>query len=132
MFFLDTNTCIYALEGPFREIRSRVAQLLPERIKVPSMVLAELLFGAAKSRDPDRTRRTIEDFVEPYEIIAFGGAAAAVHAEIRAELEGKGTPIGPNDLIIAATALAANATLVTHNTQEFARVSGLKLQDWAQ
>lgn len=132
IYFLDTNTCIHALEGEFRAIQNRMTHLLPERIKIPSMVVAELLFGAAKSSDPDKVRKGVEEFLLPYETVGFGAAEAAVYAGIRADLQRRGMLIGPNDLVIAATTLAHGATLVTRNRREFGRVAGLAVEDWTQ
>ncbi len=73
----------------------------------------------------------VDRFLKPFHVVPFDEAAAHRYATLRAELEVAGTPIRPNDLIIAATALHVGATLVTHNTREFARVCGLELEDWA-
>jgi tRNA(fMet)-specific endonuclease VapC len=130
--FLDTNICIYALDGSYPSLRKRFQQVQPARIKIPSIVQGELYFGAAKSQSPNETRETIESFLMPFEIVPFGKEASNVYAEIRAELERSGEPIGPNDLIIAAVVLANDGTLITHNTAEFERVSNLPTDDWTQ
>ncbi len=94
------------------------------------MVQAELLLGAAKSNRPEATRYAIRAFLAPLEIVPFDSEAAAQYAEVRAQLEMAGTPIGPNDLVIAATVLSRGGTLVTSNIKEFQRVSGLRTEDW--
>lgn len=94
------------------------------------MVRAELLYGAEKSNQPVKTRGAINKFLYPYEIISFNNTTADVYAKVRFSLEQIGNVIGPNDLIIAATALAHNAVLVTHNVKEFGRVNNLKIEDW--
>ena len=129
-YHLDTNTCIYALKGRYPAIERRIRRLSPERIKIPALVKAELLLGAEKSQSAKRTREAVEAFLLPFAVVAFGDAAAIAYARIRAELERAGQPIGPNDLIIAATVLAAGGVLVTHDAREFGRVKALKLQDW--
>jgi tRNA(fMet)-specific endonuclease VapC len=96
------------------------------------MVRAELLFGASKSSRNAAALSAVEAFLEPYELLPFAGDAAEHYAEIRGRLEKKGKVIGPADLIIAATARAAGAVLVTHNTKEFARVPGLQIEDWTK
>ena len=83
-----------------------------------------------KSRDPTRAIRAQRSFFSRYRSLPFDDVAADVYGRIRAELESKGTPIGPNDLLIAAIAVANDLTLVTHNTNEFSRVTGLVLEDW--
>ena len=72
----------------------------------------------------------LSTFFEPYESLPFDDAAAAEYGRIRAQLAAAGTPIGPNDLMIAAIARDRQLTLVTHNTREFSRVSGLLMEDW--
>ena len=130
-FCLDTNTCIDAMKGTWPEMAERFRQHVPEDIGVPAMVRAELMLGAAKSRDPSRTSELVEAFLAPFELLSFDRAAAGHYAEIRHQLEAKGKPIGPNDLVIAATARSRNLTLITHNLREFGRVPGLVTEDWA-
>ena len=129
-YLLDTNICIDAMKGAFPAIAERMQSLDPDTIGIPSIVWAELLTGAAKSRRPDRTLEVVRRFVDPLRVVPFDAAAAHHYARVRAELEGAGEPIEPNDLIVAATALAAQATLVTRNGREFGRVSGLECEDW--
>jgi tRNA(fMet)-specific endonuclease VapC len=91
----------------------------------------ELAFGVAKSGSL-RNQKVLAQFLEPLEIADFDRRAADAYGRLRAALEAAGTPIGPLDTQIAAHALALGVTLVTHNTREFARVPGLRLDDWAQ
>ena len=95
-----------------------------------AVVKAELLYGASKSHVGEATRLKLELFFRGFTSAPFDDVAAAAYGSIRAELERRGTPIGPNDLMIAAIALANKATLVTHNTREFERIAGLGLVDW--
>jgi tRNA(fMet)-specific endonuclease VapC len=95
-------------------------------------VRAELLFGARKSTNPGKARRKVSQFLLPYDVAPFDEPAAGLYADIRADLEGRGQPIGPNDLIIAATVLSREGTLITHNVSEFGRVKGLDIEDWCQ
>lgn len=127
---LDTNTCIDLLRGRSRLMAERLCELSPEQVALPSLVYAELLLGAALSADPPRNRRLVERFVVPLRILEFDAAAAVAYASIRAELQSAGMSIGPNDLVIAATALAHQALLVTANLREFRRVPGLRVEDW--
>jgi tRNA(fMet)-specific endonuclease VapC len=130
--FLDTNTVIYALKGTFPGIPQRIRERSPDEIKIPSIVEAELLYGAEKSSRRTRTLGIVGRFLAPFEIVPFGSQAARHYATIRGELESRGLPIGPNDLVIAATVLARSGVLVTHNTREFERVSALCLEDWTR
>jgi tRNA(fMet)-specific endonuclease VapC len=91
---------------------------------------AELFFGAAKSRSPEKTLDAQRAFLEKFRSLPFDTEAALQYGQVRAELESRGTPIGANDLLIASIALANGLTLVTHNTREFAGVPGLSLADW--
>ena len=129
-FCLDTDTCIHAMKGAFAGMAARFGRYTPEDIGIPAIVRAELLLGVLKSGNPKRTGPIVEAFLAPYELIPFERTAAQKYAEIRHDLERKGTPIGPNDLVIAATARARNLMLVTHNTSEFGRVAGLAIEDW--
>lgn len=131
-FCLDTDTCILAMKGASPEMEKRFRQFEPADIGIPAIVRAELLLGILKSKTPDKTRHVVETFLAPFELIPFNRAEAKAYADIRHDLETKGTPIGPNDIIIAATAVARNLILVTHNTKEFRRVSGLTVEDWCR
>ena len=129
-YYLDTDICIFALKGQFPAIKKWLQNLLPDQIKIPTIVQSELLLGALKSRDFKQTVHLVERFLAPYEVISFDEQAATAYAKIRYHLEKKGVNIGPNDLIIAATVAANQGTLITHNIREFARVPGLLTEDW--
>jgi tRNA(fMet)-specific endonuclease VapC len=129
-WYLDTNICIYFLKGLFPSIAPQLAKHHSDQIKIPSMVKAELLYGAEKSMKREENLHNIYSFLRPMEIVPFGDSAAAVYADLRASLELEGNVIGPNDLIIAATALAGNGILVTHNTKEYCRIPDLRIEDW--
>ena len=92
------------------------------------MVKAELLYGAYRSARREDNLRLLATLFQQFESLPFDDAAADAYGHIRADLTVRGTPIGPNDLMIAA--LVHHLTLVTHNTREFARVTGLRLEDW--
>jgi len=131
-YFLDTDICIYALKGLYPAIERHLRSLVPAEIKVPSIVKAELYYGAEKGQNPPRTLAAIERLLLPFEIVAFCGRSAESYSRIRSDLEQRGKPIGPNDLIIAATVAANDGVLVTHNIQEFRRIKGLRLADWTR
>ncbi len=129
MYFLDTNTCIDFLRNLSESVRSRFLSVPLNEIKIPVVVKAELLLGAYKSTKPETLERT-KQFLELFEVIPFSDEMSYTYAKIRKELEVKGNKIGANDLFIAASALNKGAVLVTHNTREFIRIDGLKLDDW--
>jgi tRNA(fMet)-specific endonuclease VapC len=95
------------------------------------MVVAELLYGVEKSGRRERNIKMVAAFLSLFNTVSFDEKAAEYYGAIRAELEREGKSIGGNDLIIAATALANAAVLVTHNINEFSRIHGLILEDWA-
>jgi tRNA(fMet)-specific endonuclease VapC len=130
MYFLDTNTCIYFLNGRYPGILRKFEKISANEIMIPSIVLAELLYGAEKSEKKESNQRNLERFSAAFKIAGFDSEAAVHYSEIRASLESSGIPIGPNDLLIAAIVRAQNGILVTHNTKEFSRVPGLHIEDW--
>ena len=132
IYCLDTNICIYFLKGKFPSLINKIYGHNPNDIKLPSIVKAELLHGAERSVRKDENIKKIKKFIVPFETIPFGGFAAEYYAVIKAKLENNGAPIGPNDLIIAATAISINATLVTNNIREFMRVDGLRCENWIE
>lgn len=130
LYCLDTNTCIAILRGTGANAIERFKAAGPERLRLPAMVVAELLLGAARSVRPAENMKTVERFIEPIEIVPFDRRGAEEYATIRAELQKAGTPIGPNDLVIAATVLACGGVLVTANRREFSRVRRLHVESW--
>ena len=129
IYLLDTNTCVYAIKRDLRVLRS-LQEHSPDDFGISAITVAELWFGAAKSSRPQQTRSSVDAFLKPFEVLPFAGEAAEEYAEIRLQLERVGRPIGERDLLIAATAKSRRLTVVTHNVREFARVSGLKVEDW--
>lgn len=129
-YLLDTNTCIRYLNRRSASIGQRLEKESPDDIVVCSVTRAELLFGAMKSNNIEKTRAIQREFLDTIATLPFDDAAAEHYGRIRAQLENAGTPIGPNDLLIAAIALAHDLTVVTHNTREFSRIPGLRLEDW--
>lgn len=132
MYFVDSNTCIYFMNGKFPSVRKKFLSLSPKEIKISAVVKAELLLGAFKSQTREQTTSKVEKFLKPFDIVDFTDKMSYDYAEIRKDLELSGKPIGANDLFIAAIALHENATLVTHNVAEFSRVKGLKIEDWVE
>lgn len=127
---LDTNACIRYLNGRAPILKKRIDAAKPGLLCVCSVVKAELFYGAAKSNDPTRTLAAQRNFLSLFQSLGFDDAAAEAYGRIRAELELKGKPIGPNDLLIAAIASANAVMLVTHNVDEFSRISNLLIEDW--
>ena len=128
MYMLDTNICIYV-------IKNRPAHVLQKFNKhhgemcISSITASELYYGAAKSGVP-RHFKDVETFIARIEVLPIASFDAEVAGRIRADLAGKGTPIGPYDTLIAGSAMATNMILVTNNIKEFERVDGLELENW--
>lgn len=129
-YLLDTNTCIRYLNGRSEKIKQNMAAVSQQDIALCSVVKAELFYGAMKSLHPENNLARQRKFTDSFVSLPFDDNAAEVYGQIRAQLEKAGTPIGPNDLLIAAIALANNLTLVTHNTREFSRIAILPCEDW--
>lgn len=129
-YLLDTNVCIRYLNGQSANIEQMLVKLSPGQVTLCSIVRAELLYGALKSAQPKRNIERLAYFFRGLPCLPFEDRASEVYAEIRLQLEKAGKPIGPNDLLIAAIAIANRLVLVTHNTQEFARIEGLTVEDW--
>ncbi len=127
---LDTNACIALLNGSSESLVARVARSSPVDLAISAVTEAELVFGAHRSAQPAKNLRLLARFLEPLPSLPFGSRAAEHYGRIRADLAARGTPIGANDLLIAATALAHDLTVVTRNTREFERVVGLRVEDW--
>ncbi|AWP22322.1 VapC toxin family PIN domain ribonuclease [Acidiferrobacter sp. SPIII_3] len=129
MYVLDTNTLIYFFRGQ-GTVAERLLATSPTEVAIPAISAYELEVGIAKSTQPAKRRRQFDELLRMVTVLPFDRATAAAAARVRAMLEKAGQPIGPLDTLIAGTALAHRATLVTHNTREFRRVSKLALIDW--
>jgi tRNA(fMet)-specific endonuclease VapC len=127
---LDTNTCIYFLNQASEKIVERFKALSPSEIRLPAITVAELYYGAEKSKYKAKNRQRVKRFVTAFEIVSFDEEACDTYAKIRHSLEKSGTPIGPMDILIASISLAHNFSLVTNNVDEFKRVKGLKVENW--
>lgn len=126
---LDTNIVSELVRDPQGRVSERIAEVGPEAICVSIVVAAELRFGCAKKGSAKLTAQ-IEAILESMPVLALDVPADAEYGRIRKELDSAGTPIGPNDMLIAAHALASGAVVVTANTGEFSRVRGLAVENW--
>jgi len=129
-FLLDTNVCIGFLNETDPALRARFAAATPADIKLCSVVKAELVYGARNSARVSANLEKVARFFEPFESLPFDDAAAEQYGVIRAQARRSGAPIGANDLLIAAIALAADLVLVTRNQQEFRQIGGLRVETW--
>lgn len=131
-WFIDTNIFVASLRGGAPQVQARFMQHRPHEILVPYMVLAELRLGAVKSARPEHNDLQVSNIIRPFAIIWPDPVALEHYVDIRATLERTGNIISEPDLWIAAITRAAGGTLVTHNTDEFARVPNLTLEDWLE
>ena len=132
MYLLDTNICIYAIKGKYPRIAERLLSIRPEEIKVSAVTVMELEYGAAKSKWGNRSREAMRAFLAAFEILPFTESDADLCGMFRAGLASSGTPIGAYDIMIAAQGISRGLTVVTHNTSEFQRVPGIRIEDWAE
>jgi len=130
MYYIDSNTYIYFDKNVSQALTTKLLSTNTDKIKIPSIVAAELRFGVEKSIKREYNAERLERFLALYEIVPFNDEASKCYAVIRSFLEQRGQLIGANDIIIAATVLSNSGTLVTRNISEFSRITELKLENW--
>jgi len=130
MYLLDTNACICIIKNSSQLLVNKLKQTNCNIIKLCSVVKAELIYGAYHSGYVKKNINLLCNFFSPFECLPFDDDCAEEYGKIRSDLSSRGLLIGPNDLMIAATAKANNLTVITHNTNEFNRVNGLLVEDW--
>ena len=128
-YALDTNLCIRVLRDRPAAVRERFNATASE-LSISTIVLTELLHGAAKSARPEHNRNEVERFAARLEVLTFDAEAAGHAADIRADLKRKGLLIGGYDLLVAGHARSRGLIVVTGNLGEFERVDGLRCEDW--
>jgi tRNA(fMet)-specific endonuclease VapC len=130
IYMLDTNICIYIQRRKPSEVLSRFEKLKSGDAVISVITWGELLYGAEKSKQRKKALQLLEEFQTFVPVLSMPENAGKTYGAIRSALELKGTPIGNNDLWIAAHAKAAGLTVVTNNEREFQRVPGLKVRNW--
>ncbi len=131
-YMLDTNICIYAIKHKPETVFQRLLKTDPRDVCVSSVTYAELVHGVEKSKTVDKNRVALAMLLANIEILDFGVDAANTYGKIRADLEKKGTPIGPLDMMIAGHAQSLGYILVTNNVKEFSRVNNLSIENWVE
>lgn len=129
-YLLDTNICIYLIKRKPPEVLQRFLQLSPGSVFISSVTTSELYYGAQKSQRVQTNLEALNHFLLSFRIVDYDESASFLYGELRADLEKRGQPIVPLDMMIAAHALSLDVPLVTNNTKEFERVKGLKLENW--
>ena len=132
MYLLDSCVCIDLMRGNLPLAYDLMRKSDPKQFGIPAVVVAELEYGVERSSAPAKNRLIMERFLAPFTIVPFDETCSAAYGSIRAKLAASGKTIGPNDLLIAATAVARQATLVSSNMKEFKRVPGLRLESWQE
>ncbi len=130
MFVLDTDICSYLMKRSHPALIERVKTFAARDLKVSAVTVFELEYGILRSQRREFLRRVVRAFLENVEVLDWTAPAASEAGAVRAELAAAGSPIGAYDLLIAGHVRSLNATLVTNNSREFSRVSGLQLDDW--
>ena len=129
-YLLDTNACSDYFTARYPKVVARIQACSPDDLRLSVVVVAELRYGADHSSRRRANHARIDALIDEIETLDFDLQAAAAYGRVRAQLEAGGTPIGPNDMLIAAHALSRRLTVVTDNTAEFGRVKGLKVENW--
>lgn len=128
-YLLDTNMVI-ALSKGIPAVAARLENCAATDIALSPIVLYEIEYGIAKSKRQEHNRRIFDAIMAGFEVVPFDAAAARHYGSLRAELESTGKVMGPNDMLIAAHALALGSVLVTDNVREFSRIDGLLVENW--
>ncbi|WP_417912960.1 type II toxin-antitoxin system tRNA(fMet)-specific endonuclease VapC [Candidatus Electronema sp. TJ] len=131
IYLLDTCICIYLINKRPPSLISNFKQHQPGEIGISVITASELQYGVAISSRKKENQERLDVFLAPFDILPYDAKAVAAYGGIRAELEKKGQPIGPLDMLIAAQALSGGLILVTNNEKEFQRIPGLKIENWA-
>lgn len=131
-YLLDTNVCVDYLSGRYPGVTARLQQVSPHDVCLSSVVVAELRYGADRSRHRRENHERLDLLTAEIPCLDFDLAAAGAFGRLRVALEGKGIPIGPYDMLIAAQALTHRLVLVTANVREFERVAGLTVESWRE
>ena len=129
-YLLDTNICIYIARQRPVEVLARFEQAAPGELAMSVITYGELLYGAEKSRSRSQALEVLEALAQAIPVLPMDETVSRHYGEIRAALEQAGTPIGNNDLWIAAHARDQQLTLISNNLREFERVPGLKTENW--
>ena len=129
-YLIDTNICIYIMNNHPPEVLEKFKLIGVGEVGISSISVSELHYGACKSNKTKQNIKRLEEFLYPFEILAYDESASREYGKIRSQLEKKGQIIGPLDMLIAAHAISKRLTIITNNTKEFKRVKLLKIENW--
>ncbi|MGB0125470.1 MAG: type II toxin-antitoxin system VapC family toxin [Silvibacterium sp.] len=131
-FLLDTDISSYIMKRSHDEVLKRLQRVRVGDVGISAITKSELEFGVEVSPRRPQDRAALDEYLRYVEVLDYPGDAASHYAQIRAALKARGTMIGANDLFIAAHARCLGMMLVTNNTREFGRISGLKIENWTK
>jgi len=129
---LDTDTCIYTIKRKPPQVLHRLENMALGSLAMSAITFAELMNGAKKSLQVEANLKRLNELSKIIAVLPFDEKAAEIYGDVRSELEKAGTPIGANDMLIAAHSLSLDLILVTNNEREFVRVQGLKVENWVK
>jgi len=129
-YLIDTNICIYIMNNRPPEVLEKFKHVSVGEVGISSISVSELHYGACKSDKIKQNIKRLEEFLYPFEILAYDENASREYGKVRSLLEKKGQVIGPLDMLIAAHAISQKLTIITNNTKEFKRIKSLKVSNW--
>jgi tRNA(fMet)-specific endonuclease VapC len=129
-YLLDTNICIYIIKKKPKKVKEHFSTLQVGEVAISTITQSELQYGVEKSSNTEKNQRALDQFLLPLAILEYDQNASREYGKIRSDLEKRGQPIGPLDLLIAAHAKSLDLILVTNNTKEFSKISGLIIENW--
>lgn len=132
LYMLDTDMASYLVKGTFSGLDAWISTTPHEQLCISAVTRGEMLYGIRLKEGAHRLAQVIDQFLRRMPCLAWDESAATRFADVAAELHKAGTPIGSMDAMIAGHAMAAGAVLVSNNARHFGRISGLRLENWAQ
>jgi tRNA(fMet)-specific endonuclease VapC len=127
-YLLDTNICVYFLKGLYN-LDKKIEKAEIDNCFVSEITIAELKFGAENSEKQEKNRKTVDEFVSKFTIIPIFNSLDT-YAKEKSRLRKKGLPLDDFDLLIGATSISNNLTLVTRNVSDFERLKGIEIENW--
>jgi len=131
-YLIDTNILIFLCNSKSKLLENKFKTHGPEEFSVSSITVGELIYGVNKSQHRERNLQAILKILSPFKVLDFDSSDGWEYGEIRADLEKKGATIGGNDSMISAQARRRGLIVITNNTREYKRVSGLHVEDWSK
>lgn len=129
-YLIDTNICIYIMNKRPKFVIKKFRQSEPGEISISAISVSELQYGVSKSANPPKNEQRLYEFLLPFEILPYDESASKSYGNIRFRLGKTGRTIGPLDMLIGTHALSRGLILVTNNEKEFARIPGLRIENW--